>query len=143
MYSFESKREKKTQISSQNTDLVCFFSLLQIILSWELDVRESQSITNYVRGEICFKEIVSNTRLDLYYSSFMHLVCEFLIICKFLLIYTVSIYCFCLSHLFVLLFIFRFECCSFLFNHKIKLLKYIQHKSLENPANWAQALEHV
>ena len=40
-----------------------------------------------VRGEICFKEIVLNTRLDLNDSSFMHLVCEFLTICRFLLKY--------------------------------------------------------
>ena len=40
-----------------------------------------------VRGKICFKEIVSNTRLDLNHSSFTHLVCEFLIIYRFLLIY--------------------------------------------------------
>ena len=40
-----------------------------------------------VRGEICFKEIVSNTRLDLNHSFFTHLVYEFLIICRFLLIY--------------------------------------------------------
>ena len=77
------------------------------------DVRGSQSTTNCVRGEICFKKIVSNTRLDLIHSSFMQLVCEFLIICKFLLIYTVSIYCFYLSHLFVLLLIIR--CMLFLF----------------------------
>ena len=40
-----------------------------------------------VRGEICFKKIVSNTRLYLNHSSFTHLVCEFLIIYKFLLIF--------------------------------------------------------
>ena len=74
---------------------------------------------DYVRGEICFKEIVSNTRLDLNHSSFMHLICEFLIICRFLLIYTVSIYCVCLLHLFVLLLIFRFVCCFFYFITKV------------------------
>ena len=40
-----------------------------------------------VRGEICFKEVVSNTRLDLNHPSFTHLVYEFLITCKFLLKY--------------------------------------------------------
>ena len=49
----------------------------------EADVYESQSITDCVKGEICFKEIVSNIRLDLNHSSFMHLVSELLIICRF------------------------------------------------------------
>ena len=122
--------------------VLCFRAVDHFILegrrSWV-----SKHHNDCVRGEICFKKIVSNTRLDLNHLSFTRLVCEFLIICKFLLIYTISIYCFCLLHLFVLLLIFRSECCSFLFNHKSKLLKYIQHKSLENLANWAQALEHV
>ena len=113
VHSFESKREKETQSSSQSKDVVCFFFVLQIILSQEADIRGSQSTTNCVRGEICFKKIVSNTRLDLIHSSFTQLVCEFLIICKFLLIYTVSIYCFYLSHLFVLLLIIR--CMLFFF----------------------------
>ena len=72
-----------------------------------------------VRGEICFKEIMSNTRLDLNHLSFTHLVCKFLINCRFLLIYKVSIYCFCLSHLFVLLLIFRSVCCSSCFITKV------------------------
>ena len=99
--------------------LVCFVSMLQIILYWEADIREFQSTTDYVRDEIYFKEIVSNTRLYLNHLSFTHLVCEFLIICRFHLIYTISIYCFCLSHLFVLLLIFRFVCCSFYFITKV------------------------
>ena len=37
--------------------------------------------------EICFKKIVSNIRFDLNNLSLMHLVCEFLIIYRFLLIY--------------------------------------------------------
>ena len=72
-----------------------------------------------IRGEICFKEIVSNTRLDLNHSSFTHLACEFLIICKYLLIYTISFYYFCLSHLFVLLLIFRSVYCFFYFITKV------------------------
>ena len=40
-----------------------------------------------VRDEMCFKEIVSNTRLDLFHSSFTHLICDFIIIWRFLLIY--------------------------------------------------------
>ena len=47
----------------------------------------SKHDNDYVRGEICFKEIVSKTRLDLNYSFFTYLVCEFLIICRFILIY--------------------------------------------------------
>ena len=47
----------------------------------------SKHHSDCVRGEICFKEIVLNTRLDLNDSSFMHLVCEFLTICRFLLKY--------------------------------------------------------
>ena len=42
---------------------------------------------NLMNHYIRFKEIVSNTKLDLNHPSFMHLVCEFLIICRFLLIY--------------------------------------------------------
>ena len=53
------------------------------ILSQETDVREFQSTTVCVRGEICFKEIVSNTRPDLNHLSFTHLVCELLIIYRF------------------------------------------------------------
>ena len=62
VHSFESKREKEIQCSSQSTDLVYFFSMLQIILFWEVDVCESQNTTRCMRGEIYFKEIVSNTR---------------------------------------------------------------------------------
>jgi len=80
-----------------------------------------------VSGEICFKKILSNTRLDLNHSFFVHLICEFLIICRFLLIYLAYFYCFCLLHLFVLLLIIISICSSFLHNHKSKLLKYIQH----------------
>jgi len=83
-----------------------------------------------VRGEIYFKEIVSNTRIDLYHSSFTHLVCEFLIslqIYSYIYIYRyISIYCFYLSHLFVLLIIIKSVCYSYLLNHKSKILKYIQ-----------------
>ena len=79
----------------------------------------SKHHSDCVRGEICFKEIMSNTRLDLNHSSFMHLVCEFLIICRFLLIYIIYFYYFCLSHLFVLLLIFRSVCCSLCFITKV------------------------
>ena len=59
-----------------------------------------------------------------------HLVCELLIICRFLFIYMYSIYLLLLLlHLFVLLLIFRSVCFFFLVNHKSKLLIYIQHLS--------------
>ena len=61
----------------------------------------SKHHSDCMRVEICFKEIVSNTRLNLNHSFFMHLVYEFLIICRFffwkcrfLFIYIVSIYLF-------------------------------------------------
>ena len=126
VHSFDSKREKETQSSSQSTDLVCFISVLQIILSWKADVGKSQSTTDCVRSEICFKEMVSNTRLDLNHLSFKHLVCEFLIICRFLFIYLL---------LLLITFICVIACIQicmlfFLVNHKSKLLKYIQHRQL-------------
>ena len=79
----------------------------------------SKHHSDCVRGEICFKEIVSNTRLDLNHSSFSIWSVNFLIICKFFFIYTVSIYCVCLSHLFVLLLIFKSICCLFYFITKV------------------------
>ena len=45
-----------------------------------------------VRGEICFTEIMSNTRLNLNHSSFTHLICEFfnyLQISSFIYIYSI------------------------------------------------------
>ena len=82
--------------------------------------RQSMSLkVGCVRRKICFNEIVSNTRLDLIHSSFTHLVCQFIIIWRFLFIYTVSIYCFCLLHLFILSLIFRSVCYSFLLITKV------------------------
>ena len=63
----------------------------------------SKHHSDCMRGEICFKEIVSNIRLNLNHSFFTHLVYEFLIICRFLFffwkcrflfIYIVTIYLF-------------------------------------------------
>ena len=62
----------------------------------------SKHHSDCIRGEICFKEIVSNTRLNLNHSFFTHLVYEFLIICRFFffgsadffIIYIVTIYLF-------------------------------------------------
>ena len=75
--------------------------------------------SNCVRGEIYFKEIVSNTILDLNHSFFMHLVCEFLIICRFILIYIQYLFIARLPYLFVFLFIFRSVYCSFCFITKV------------------------
>ena len=67
-----------------------------------------------VRDEICFKEIVSNTRLDLNHSFFTHLVCEFFNYLQiYFYIYSIFVYYFYLSHLFVLLLILRSVYCSF------------------------------
>ena len=46
-------------------------------------------------------------------------------------LYMQYIYCFCLLRLFVLLFIIRSACCSFLLSYKIILLKYIQQVGLQ------------
>ena len=60
----------------------------------------SKHHSDCMRVEICFKEIVSNTRLNLNHSFFMHLVYEFLIICRFFFLkvqisfYIYSIYLF-------------------------------------------------
>ena len=95
--------------------------------------------SNCVRGEIYFKEIVSNTRLDLNHSFFMHLVCEFLIICRFILIYIQYLFIARLPYLFVFLFIFRFVCCFFclitkvncwnISNGKLSLSLFLSHRS--------------
>ena len=92
--------------------MFCFRDVYHFILEGRR-LCVSKHHNDYVRDEIYFKEIVSNTRLDLNHLSFTYLVYEFLIIYKFLLTYTVSIYYFYLSHLFVLLFIFRHVCYSF------------------------------
>ena len=54
-----------------------------------------------VMGEICFKEIVSNTRLDLNHLSFTHFVYEFLIICRFLLIYVQYLFIVFVYHIYL------------------------------------------
>ena len=73
-----------------------------------------------VKGEICFKEIVSNTKFDMNYSSFHAFglwVFNYLQISFY--IYSVFVYCFCLSLLFVLLLIVRSMFCSFCFITKV------------------------
>ena len=114
---FESERERNIELVAT----LHFFFVLQIFLSQEVDVYQSQNTTICVRVEIYFKEIVSNTRLDLNHLSFTHLVCKLLIICRFLFKDMQSIYLlFLLSHLFVLLLIFRSICCSFQLITKVK-----------------------
>ena len=57
--------------------------------------RQSMSLkVGCVRRKIYFKEIVSNTRLDLIHSFFTHLICKFLIILQISFIYAIYIYCF-------------------------------------------------
>ena len=76
--------------------------------------RVSRYLSDCVKGEICFKKIVSNTRLDLNCSSFHAFglwVFNYLQI--YIYIYSVFVYCFCLSILFVLLFIVKSAFCSF------------------------------
>ena len=64
----------------------------------------SKHRSNCVRGEICFKEIVSNTRLiNLNHLSFKHLVCEFLIISIILFKY--------IQYLFITLVYHIYLCC--------------------------------
>ena len=70
-----------------------------------------------------------NTGLDLNYSFFTNLVCEFLIICKFLLIYIFNICLLLLSITSICVITYSNICVLFLLlYHKSKLLKYIQHK---------------
>ena len=68
--------------------------------------RVSKHHSDCVKGEICFKEIVSNTRLDLNYSSFHAFglwVFNYLQISShiYIYIYSVFVYCSCLLYLFV------------------------------------------
>ena len=72
----------------------------------EAYIYKSQRIKDCVRGEICFKEIVSNTRLNLNHPSFTDLGYEFLIICKFLLI--------CIQYLFIV-FVYYINLCYYLY----------------------------
>ena len=58
----------------------------------------SKHHSDCMRGEICFKEIVSNTRLNLNHSFFTHLVYEFLIICRFFFFLEVQIYLYIYSN---------------------------------------------
>ena len=82
--------------------------------------RVSKHHSESVRGKICFKEIVSNTRLDLNCSSFHAFglwVFNYLQISIY--IYSVFINCIFFSHLYVLLLIVRSVYCSFCFITKV------------------------
>ena len=117
-----SKRKKETLSSCRAWPCVLRFRAVDHFILGDRRSWVSKHHSDCVKGEICFKEIVSNTRLDLNHSSFTHLVCEFLIICRFLLIYTVSIYyfvyhiylCYCLY-----LDLHIVHCCSFCFITKV------------------------
>ena len=80
----------------------------------------SKHHSDCVRSEICFKEIVSNTRLDLNclsFHAFSMWVFNYLHISIY--IYSVFINCIYLLHLFVLLLILRYVYCSFYFITKV------------------------
>ena len=104
------------------------FSLREILKS---DICEFQSITDCVRGKIYFKEIVSNTKLDLYHSSFIHLVREFLIIFVDFFLYIQYLFIGFVYHIYWFFFFFfliiKSVYCSFLIYHKSKILKYINN----------------
>ena len=68
-------------------------------------------------GEICLKEIVSNTRLDLNHSSFMHLVCKLLIICRSFFFYKYNIYLLLCYHIFLCYCLFLDMYIVLLINH--------------------------
>ena len=125
VHSFWVRERKKHKVVCRKRTL-CFFFVLWIILSQEADVRESQSTTNCVRGKIYFKEIVSNTRLDLNCLSFTHLVCKLLIICRFLLIYIQYLFVVFAYHIYLYYCLYLDLYAVPLVNHKSKLLTYIQ-----------------
>ena len=79
----------------------------------------SKHHSDCVRGEISFKEIVSNIRLDLNHSFFTHLVCEFLIICRFLYIYIQYLFITFAYHIYLCYCLFLDMYCSFCFITKI------------------------
>ena len=122
------------RVKKRERDIVQFAEQKSCFFLWVVDhfilganVHESLSTINCVRGGICFKKIVSNIRLDLYYSFFTHLVCEVLIILR-ILSYICSVYLLFLSITsYYVLLIIKFVCCFSLLNHKSNLMKYIQH----------------
>ena len=75
--------------------------------------------SDYVRGKICFKEIVLNTKLNLIHSSFMHLVCKFLIILHFLLYMQYIFIVLPITSFVLILLIIRSVCFSFYFITKV------------------------
>ena len=90
--------------------VLCFRAIDHFILgcrrSWV-----SKHHSYCARGEIYFKEIVSITRLDLNYSFFTNLVYEFLIICRFLLIYIFNICLLLLSIISIFIFFLYLDMC--------------------------------
>ena len=85
---FMSKRERKRHwVFRRVRPCVLRFHAVNYFILRDIRLWVSKHHSNCVRGEIYFKEILSNTRLDLNHSFFTHLIYEFLIICRFQLIY--------------------------------------------------------
>ena len=109
----QKERKRHWVVHRARPCVLCFRAVDYFILggrrSWV-----SKHYNNCVRGEICFKEIVSNTRLDLNCSSY-HVfglwVFNYLQISSY--IYSIFVYYFFQSHLFVSLLILRSMYCSF------------------------------
>ena len=117
MHSFLCQREKKRHwVVCRTRPCVLRFRAIDHFILGSRHPWVSKHHNDCVRGEICFKEIVSNTRLDLNHSFFTHLVYEFLIICRFLLI--------CIQYLFIV-FVYYINLCYYLY-----LDLYIVHFAL-------------
>ena len=133
---FMSKRERKRHwVFRKVRPCVLRFHAVNYFILRDIRLWVSKHHSNCVRGEIYFKEIVSNTRLDLNHSFFTHLICEFLIICRFLLICIYTILFLSITSICVIAYIWSI-CCSLLLNHKVncwnisntKLLYYLYNK---------------
>ena len=66
--------------SGKNSD--SHISAVNHFILWGRRLWVSKHHNDRVRGKIYFKEIVSNTRLDLNHSSFMHLICILFLLLK-------------------------------------------------------------
>ena len=110
---FVSEREKETLSSLQSTSArpcVLRFHVVNHFILGGICPWVSKHHSDCVRDKICFKEIVSNTRLNMIHSSFIHLVYEFLIICKFLLLYIQYIFITFVYHIYLCYYLFLDLC---------------------------------
>ena len=100
---------------------MCFVFVLKIILSWEVDVHESQGTSVIVwRAKSALRRLCQTQDLIWIVHPFTNLVYEsFNYLQISLYIYSVFVYCFCLSILFVLLLIVKSVFCSFCFITKV------------------------